>query len=45
MELVERARFVPKADVQTPIADWKQDMVERGAGDLLRADAPTRNSD
>ena len=45
MELVERSRFVPAAEVETPIADWKQNMVERGAGDLLRADDPARNSD
>ena len=45
MELVERSRFVPKANVETPIADWKRGMVERGAGDLLRADDPARNLD
>lgn len=43
MELVERSRYVPKAEVETPIADWKQNMVERGAGELLRADDPARN--
>jgi len=45
MELVERSRFVPKAEVETPIADWKRGMVERGAGDLLRADDPARHLD
>lgn len=43
LELVERSRFVPKAEVETPIADWKQNMVERGATDLLRADDPARD--
>ncbi len=45
MELVERSQYVPKAEVETPIADWKQNMVERGAGDLLRADDPARKQD
>ena len=44
LELVERSRFVPKADSETPIAGWKQSMVERGDGDLLRVDDPARDA-
>jgi uncharacterized protein len=41
MALVERSRFVPRADRETPIADWKR---TDWACDVLPADDPARNS-
>jgi hypothetical protein len=42
MELVERSGFVPKADCETPIADWKRAFVERGDAAVLPRDDPAR---
>jgi predicted pyridoxine 5'-phosphate oxidase superfamily flavin-nucleotide-binding protein len=39
MALVERSRFVPRADEQTPIPDWKR---TEWACDVLPADDPAR---
>jgi hypothetical protein len=39
MSLVERSRFVPRADEQTPIPDWKR---TEWACDVLPADDPAR---
>lgn len=42
MELVERSRFVPVADAEPPIPDWKR---FDWACDVLPADDPARSSD
>ena len=39
-QLVERSRFVPKADCPTPVPDWKR---SEWARDVLPADDPARN--
>ena len=41
MALIERSRFVPRADRETPIADWKR---TDWACDVLPADDPARTS-
>ena len=42
MELVERSGFVPKADCETPTAEWKRAFVERGDAGVLPLDDPAR---
>ncbi len=39
-QLVERSRFVPQADVPTPMPDWKR---SDWAADVLAADDPARD--
>ena len=41
LELVERSVFVPKSNTQTPVAEWKQKMIENGAGNILSSKDPT----
>lgn len=41
-ELVERSRFVPRAECRTPVPRWKTTLVER---DDLPADDPARDPD
>jgi hypothetical protein len=40
MELVERSRFVPKAECETPLPAWKAGMVSSGRGEWLSKDDP-----
>lgn len=42
MELVERSRFVPRIDCETPVPQWKASIAERGDGDLLPENDPAR---
>jgi hypothetical protein len=39
MQLVERSRFVPHVDCQTPVPDWKRD---DWASDVLPPNDPAR---
>ena len=41
LQLVERSVFVPKSNTQTPVAEWKQKMIENGAGNILSSKDPT----
>jgi hypothetical protein len=45
MELVERSRFVPKADCATPVPAWKAGMRERSGEDILPADDHARSQE
>ena len=42
MELVERSRFVPKADCEPPVPEWKR---REWARDVLPADDPAQDDD
>ena len=44
LKLVEHSVFVPKSGTETPIADWKSNMIEHGAGDLLSSQDPALTS-
>jgi hypothetical protein len=37
MELVERSRFVPKADCETPVPAWKAGIRDHAGEDVLPA--------
>ena len=44
LKLVEHSAFVPQPGIETPIADWKSNMIEHGAGDLLSSQDPALTS-
>jgi predicted pyridoxine 5'-phosphate oxidase superfamily flavin-nucleotide-binding protein len=44
MELVERSRFVPRIDTETPVPQWKASIAARGDGDVLSENDPARQA-
>ncbi len=45
MQLVERSRFVPRLNQQTPLPEWKLSVRDSGDVEMLPADDPARNAD
>jgi predicted pyridoxine 5'-phosphate oxidase superfamily flavin-nucleotide-binding protein len=44
MEVVERSGYVPKADCETPLPDWKRAIVEHGDAETLPRNDPAREA-